>query len=104
MACVNDSNHPLYVSEKNRQIARDRVRQYVESISDYMEVKNAIPTGFNSYDQIKDNKKRILKVLGGSKKDWDNWKWQFKNSIRDVSVLSKIIQINDQEKKDIEKT
>jgi lysine 2,3-aminomutase len=30
--------------------------------------------------------------------DWNNWKWQIKNAIRDVDTLSKIINIDDDEK------
>jgi len=37
-------------------------------------------------------KKKILSVLNGTEKDWDDWKWQVRNMIRDVETLSKIFQ------------
>ncbi len=104
MSILNDPKNPLYVAEDNRQIARERAQKYVEMISDYLEVKDKIPTGFTSNIQVEKNKKRILKILNSSEKEWNNWQWQLKNSIRDVSVLSKIIQLTEQETKDIEKT
>jgi glutamate 2,3-aminomutase len=102
MRVTNDPNHPLYVPEENRRIAQERAQKYVEMISDYLEVKDQIPTGFNRADQISDNKKRILKVLKATEEDWDDWKWHIKNSIRDSDTLAKIIHLTEQEKKDIE--
>ncbi len=104
MSNVNDPDHPMYVPEENRKIAQERAQAYVELISEYLAVKDTIPTGHNCREQIQENKKRILKVLDGSEKDWDNWKWHLKHSIRDVNILSKIISMTDSEKKDIEKT
>lgn len=104
MSIINDPTHPMYVPEENRSIARERAKKYVEMISDYIEVKDTIPTGLNRYEQIKENKKRILKVLGGKENDWDDWKWHISNSIHDIKKLSKIISLTDEELGDIEKT
>lgn len=104
MSILNDKNHPLYVPEENRKIAQERAGKYVNMISDYLHAKKTIPTGFELRDQIAENKKRILKVLNASEQDWNNYHWQIKNAIRDVKILSKIINISDQEAKDIEKT
>ena len=104
MSSVNDPEHPLYVPDENRLIARERAAKNVELISDYLEAKENISTGFTFYEQIKENKKRILKVLGGTEEDWNNWNWQIKNGIRDADILSKIIKLTDQEIKDIKKT
>lgn len=34
--------------------------------------------------------------------DWNDWKWQFRNVIRDVATLKNIIPISDREEKDLE--
>ncbi len=104
MTSVNDPGHPMYVPEANREIAQERAKTYVEMISDYLAVKETIPTGRNCQMQIQERKREILKVLDGSEEDWHNWKWHLKQSIRDVAILSKIISLTDREKKDIEKT
>ena len=104
MSILNDSSHPLYVSPENRKIAQQRANKYVEMISGYLEASKTIPTGFNSQTQILENKKRILKVLNATEKEWNDYFWQLKNVIRDVNILAKIIKLNDQEIKDIEKT
>jgi lysine 2,3-aminomutase len=36
-----------------------------------------------------------------SDEDWNDWKWQTKNAVRDIKTLSKIIKINDNEKKQL---
>jgi len=94
----------MYVPEENRKIAQERADTYVEMISDYLAVKDKIPTGHNCRAQIQENKKKILKALKGSEKDWQNWKWHHKNSIRDVEILSKFISLTEKEKKEIKKT
>lgn len=94
----------MYVPEENRKIARERAQKYTDMISDYLEVRDKIPTGFNRWEQIKENKKRILQVLGGTEKDWDDWKWQISHAIRDTATLTRIISLTDQEIEDIDKT
>lgn len=47
-------------------------------------------------EKRKQNKKRILDVLGGSEGDWNDWHWQFKNVFKDkkgVEVLKEIIKL-----------
>jgi len=104
MSILTDPNHPLYVAEQNRKIARERAANYVEMIDDYLAAKKNIPTGFEKYDQIQQSKQRILKVLNGTEADWNNYHWHLKNAIRDVTTLSKIISVSDEEAKAIEKT
>lgn len=104
MAVSQDPDHPMYVPEDRRRIARERAQTYVEMIADYLAVKERIATGFGRHDQIESNKQRILKVLGGSEDEWNDWKWHLTHAIRDTSILGKIIRLTDQEKADIEKT
>ena len=47
MSVVKDPGSPMFVPEKNREIARERARQHTEMISDYLEVRDKIPSGFN---------------------------------------------------------
>jgi lysine 2,3-aminomutase len=35
--------------------------------------------------------------------DWRDWKWQFRNTIRDIETLKKIIRIDEREQQDLEK-
>jgi lysine 2,3-aminomutase len=51
----------------------------------------------------KANYKKIPFFKNVTEKDWNNWKWQFGNTIRDVSTLKKIIDLDEQEEKNLEK-
>lgn len=104
MSIVNDPDSPMYVPEKNREIARERAREHTAKISDYLEVRDRIPTGFNRRDRILEQKKKILEVLGGTKSDWDDHRWHLKNAIKNTRILRGIIPLTDREITDIEKT
>jgi glutamate 2,3-aminomutase len=104
MSILNDPGHPLYVPEENRQVARERAAKYEDMIADYLAVKDQIPTGFNRYDRIKDNKKRILKVLGGTETEWADWRWHIGHAVRDTRTLGRLIRLTKEEAGDIEKT
>jgi glutamate 2,3-aminomutase len=104
MSIVTDRNSPMYVPEENREIARERARQHTAKIADYLDVRDKIPTGFNQWSRIQEQKKKILKVLGGTESDWGNCNWHIKNAIKDSKILDKIISLTDQEIRDIEKT
>jgi glutamate 2,3-aminomutase len=94
----------MYVPEENRKIARERDQQRVELISDFLEVRDHIPTGTKAWDRITKNKERILKVLGGTKGDWSDYRWHLKHAISDTQTLSRIIDISPREIREIEKT
>ncbi|RKZ29418.1 KamA family radical SAM protein [bacterium] len=50
----------------------------------------------NTIKKRKENKKRILKTLGASEKDWNDWKWQFRNVFKDkadLKIIKKIIRL-----------
>ena len=104
MSTTTDSGHPLFVPDANREIANERAAKLVDTISDYLAVKDTIPTGFTRRQQILENRKRILEVLGGTDEDWNNWHWHIKKGIDDINVLSKIVDLTDEEIQDFDKT
>ena len=104
MSILNDPAHPMYIPEENRRIAQERAEKNTAMIADYLDVRDKIPTGFTEHEKVKENKKRILKILGGTEKNWQDWHWHISHGIRDTNTLGKIISLTEQEKKDIEKT
>ena len=104
MSILNDPKHPLYIPEENRRIAQERAEKNTEMIADYLAVRDKIPTGYTHYEKIRENKKRILKALGGSEENWKDWRWHIRHGIRDTETLGKIIKVTKQEKAEIEKT
>ena len=95
MSVVKDPKSPLFVPEENRRIARERAKEHVSLIEDYLQAKDTIPTGFNRWDQIRESRKRILKLLGGTAGNWEDWKWHIRKLIKDSSVLAKIAGLSE---------
>ncbi len=54
-------------------------------------------------DYKKTDYKRIPLFSGVTEDEWNDWRWQLKNVIRDIPTLKKVIQIDDEEERDIEK-
>lgn len=90
--------------EERRRLAEDRAVELRSRISDYLKVKDQIPTGTKLRDRLKNQKEHILQLLEGSEQDWQNWKWQIKNRISDVETMAKIINLSSAEIAEIEKT
>lgn len=49
------------------------------------------------------NKKKIMKLLNATEKDWNNWHWQLKNKITDTKLLGKVLGLNKKELETINK-
>lgn len=47
------------------------------------------------------NRRRIMDVLGASDSDWTDWRWQFRNVVKDLKTLSKLVPLTGEEKENI---
>ncbi len=95
---------PMAVPSEDREVALARSAEVKGLITDFLKAKDKIPTGLKLEKEYTKAKKRILKVLGGSEKDWRNYKWHLKNRIEDVETLGKIIRLTQKEMRQIRKT
>ena len=93
-------------SDKSKQsISLERCSELKTRIQYYLDIKDTIPKGLSPLqeEKILSRKKKILEILNGTESDWNDWKWQLKNRISDVSLLSKIINLTDSEIDSIKK-
>jgi lysine 2,3-aminomutase len=95
---------PMAVDPEDRAVALARSAEVKGLITDFLEVKDKIPTGLKLEKEYAQAKKKILKVLGGNEKDWENYRWHLKNRIQDAETLGKIIQLDEEEVRHIRKT
>jgi lysine 2,3-aminomutase len=95
---------PMKVAADDRQVALARSAEVKGLIAEFLKVKDKIPTGLRLEKEYAKAKKRILKVLGSTEKDWKNYKWHLKNRIEDVETLGKIIRLTQKEVRDIRQT
>lgn len=89
--------------DDTRQQALVRAEQLSLDALSYMEAAEAIETGLSTYDRAAVRKQAILDLIGGSHQDWEDWRWQLKNRIKDAGVLAEILGLGEVEKKQIEK-
>jgi lysine 2,3-aminomutase len=86
-----------------RQQALIRAEQLSRDALSYMREAEAVETGLTTYERAKVRKEQILDYLGGSHQDWDDWRWQLKNRIKDAGALADILGMGEVEKKRVEK-
>lgn len=90
--------------EERRKMALARAEELRNSISDYLDAEKQIPTGIRLRNRIEAQRQRILDLLGGSLRDWHDWRWQVRNRITDVQILARIVNLTPGEIEDISRT
>ena len=87
----------MSVSEEDRSIALERSEEVRVLDEEYFDLKDKIPTGLKMGDVFRGRREHILKVLGGTEEDWNDYRWHLKNRIGKVDVLSQILNLSDEE-------
>lgn len=90
-------------NNESRQISLKRANELKSRIEDYLVAKKNITVGLDQQEQIEQKKQKLLKLLGGTDDDWNNWKWQLSNRISDVDLLTKVVKLSDKEIEAIKK-
>lgn len=90
----------MNMNEK-RERALERAEELKGRIAEFLEIRDTIPQGRKMQNMFDEQKAKILALLGGTEEDWEDYRWQLKNRVRDVETLSKIIELTDKEKKEI---
>lgn len=80
-----------------------RIQQLQSYAQDYIEERDKIQTGFTAAARIERMRARILRVLGGTEDDWNNWKWQMQHRHFKLETLEQIIPLTDLERETYQK-
>ena len=100
----SQQHDPMEVDSEDRAVALARSAEVKKLIADFLQAREKIPTGFKLQKEYDQAKKRILKLLGGTEKDWQNYKWHLKNRIENVDTLRKLVRLSQKEMGEIRKT
>jgi glutamate 2,3-aminomutase len=92
-----------FSEEEKRAIAIHRAMELKKKISDYLERKDDIKTGFDMRDAIEANKERILFHFKATVKNWNDWRWQMVNRISDVDALRLLYGLDEERLSEIKK-
>lgn len=97
-------NRPLQANIKeNRAKALQRAAELRDRISDYLSARQEILSGIELSEEIRRRRARILKVLGGSESDWEDWHWHMRNRISDVSILKQTVNLSEEDAESVTK-
>ena len=91
----------LHITTDKRQVALDRCASYRESIADYLEARDEIPSGLDLSREYAEGRGRVLRALGGTEEDWADWRWHMRNAITKVDRLTQIIELTGEEQEQI---
>lgn len=81
------------MNEVVRKENNERFQILKDNITDYLEVKDSIKTGIEDEERIKHQRKKIMKHLGASMKDWNDYIWQLENRFTNAADIAEIIDI-----------
>ncbi|MEW6172880.1 MAG: glutamate 2,3-aminomutase [Bacillota bacterium] len=87
--------------EGKRAYALMRAAELKEKISDYLEKKDEIKTGFDMQEITEVNKHKLLKLFNASADDWADWRWQLSHRINDVDTLDLLLGLSDERREQI---
>ena len=89
----------MEVSDEDRLVALTRSAEVKALDEEYFKAREYIPTGLKLADHYRDNRDRVLKALGGTEEDWDDYKWHLRKRISSVDILEKIVNLTSSRKK-----
>ncbi|AEG59902.1 glutamate 2,3-aminomutase [Desulforamulus ruminis] len=88
---------------EKRDIALRRAAELKDQITEYLEQKKSIPDGFEIQGEYTKAKSELLEYFNATEEQWNDWRWQMANRIRDVRILSRLVRLESDEFNDIEK-
>ncbi len=89
--------------EDKRTIALKRAEELKDHISDYLENQKNIPNGFEIQEAYSLAKSKLMEYFQASEQQWNNWRWQMANRVREAEVLAQIAELSPEEKAAVEK-
>ncbi len=80
-------------TEEKKKISLERAAELKSRIEDYLEARKNIVKGMDISQKISERKDKIMKVLGASEEEWNDWKWQMRNRIDNTETLGQIVEL-----------
>jgi lysine 2,3-aminomutase len=95
---------PEFLKMQGREAANARMDILDDLGSGVRKYFKKYPSGLE--DEViswrKENRTRILRYFKGSREDWDNYKWQLKNVIKDAKPLLDLIELTTEQKQAVD--
>ncbi len=95
--------HLSAINDQGRAAAIHRSQQLDEVRSEVDQKISQYKTGLDKHSIARRNKRRekIITQLNASLDDWQNWRWQIKNIIKEPELLQSLVKLSREEKKSV---
>jgi lysine 2,3-aminomutase len=95
--------HLIPVQYKDREAAIERSRQLDELFAEIQVRIGKSVSGLeeDSMQRRAKRREKILRALNGSGENWNDWRWQVDNILRDADQISRMLNLSDEEHKAI---
>jgi glutamate 2,3-aminomutase len=84
---------PDSTSITSSAIAQRRAGELQDYMGEYHKARAEISTGFTAQNRIQTARERILSVLGGTERDWSNWKWHMHHRHLSIDTIAQILSL-----------
>src|SRR2546421_214542 len=88
---------PDSTSSASLAIAQRRAGELQDYTGEYHLARAQISTGFTAQNRIQTTRDRILSVLGGTERDWSNWKWHMHHRHLSIDTIAQILSLTAEE-------
>lgn len=88
---------------EKQELMRNRFNMLKSQAEDYESVKHTIKTSIEEKERVEKQKKKILKELGATEKQWNDYKWQLKNRFTESDQVAQVLGISIEEAEKIGK-
>src|SRR6056297_512586 len=90
-------------NKSKQQLSLERAKELKARIDDYLEAKKHIKRGMDLTEQFHKNRERIMNALNCTSDQWNDYHWQLANRITDVSLLSRIVNMSENQRQAVKK-
>ncbi len=95
-------NNKELEGKDKRLVSLQRAEQLKETISDYQQIRDKIPTGFKHWPEILKRQDKIKAYFGATDADWHDWHWHLRNRISSTRELRQFIHLTDRDIEEID--
>ncbi|MFA0815503.1 MAG: KamA family radical SAM protein [Anaerofustis sp.] len=80
----------------------ERFTHLKQTIDDYEQAKDGIKTGMKDAERIAIQKENIMRSLGATEADWNDWRWQMEHRFTHVQDFAELLGLDAKEQMKIE--
>lgn len=85
------------MATNSRNVALKRAETLESRIADYLKIRPTIPKGWERKEEIRHRREAILRLLGATESQWNDYRWQLSHRIVRVEDLVRLLPLSEAE-------